>query len=54
MDKIIPAFKTTLFDPVLSDAVVDMTELGIDSFLNEGVFKNIPIVNVVNKTIRLK
>lgn len=47
MDKIIPAFKTTLFDPVLSDAVVDMTELGIDSFLDEGVFKNIPIVSVL-------
>lgn len=47
MEKIIPAFKTTLFDPVLSDAVVDMTELGIDSFLDEGVFKNIPIVSVL-------
>ena len=43
MDKIVPAFETTLFDPTLSDACIDMAELGIDSLLDEGVFKSIPI-----------
>lgn len=39
MDKIVPAFETTLFDSTLSDACVDMAELGIDSLLDDGVFK---------------
>ena len=43
MDKIVPAFETTLFDSTLSDACVDIAELGIDSLLDEGVFKSIPI-----------
>lgn len=30
MDKLVPAFETTLFDPTLSDACSDMAELGID------------------------
>lgn len=47
MDKIVPAFSTTLFDPTLSDACIDMAELGIDSILDEGVFKSIPIVSVL-------
>lgn len=47
MDKIIPAFETTLFDPTLSDACMDMAELGIDSLLNDGIFKSIPIVSVL-------
>ena len=47
MDKIIPAFETTLFDTTLSDACIDIAELGIDSILDEGVFKSIPIVNVL-------
>ena len=33
MDKIIPAFETTLFDPTLSGACLDVAELGIDSLL---------------------
>lgn len=47
MDKILPAFELSLFDPTLSDACVDMAELGIDSLLDEGVFKSIPIVNML-------
>ncbi len=46
MDKIIPAFETTLFDETLSAACVDMAELGIDSFLDDSVFKSVPIVSV--------
>ena len=47
MDKIIPAFETTLFDSTLSDACIDMAELGIDSLLDDGVFKSVPIVSVL-------
>lgn len=47
MDKIVPAFETTLFDSTLSDACVDMAELGIDSLLDDGVFKSVPIVSVL-------
>lgn len=47
MDKIVPAFETTLFDPTLSDACIDMAELGIDSLLDDGIFKSIPIVSVL-------
>ena len=47
MDKIGPAFETTLFDSTLSDACVDMAELGIDSLLDDGVFKSVPIVSVL-------
>ena len=41
MDKIIPAFETTLFDPSLTDTFVDIAELGIDSVLDDGLLKNI-------------
>ena len=47
MDKIIPAFETTLLDPTLSDACLEISELGIDSLLNPGTFQGIPIVNVL-------
>ena len=47
MDKLIPAFETTLFDPTLSDACSDMAELGIDSLLDEGIFKSIPVVSLL-------
>ena len=47
MDKLVPAFVTTLFDPTLSDACSDMAELGIDSLLDDGVFKSIPVVSLL-------
>lgn len=47
MDKLIPAFETTLFDPTLSDACLDIAELGIDSLLDEGLFKSIPVVSLL-------
>ena len=50
MDKLVPAFETTLFDPTLSDACSDMAELGIDSLLDDGVFKSIPVVSPVSYT----
>ncbi len=47
MDKIIPAFETTLFDPTLSHACSEIAELGIDSLLDEGIFKSIPIISLL-------
>jgi hypothetical protein len=47
MNKIIPAFETTLFDSTLSTACVELAELGIDSFLDEGVFRSVPIVSLL-------
>lgn len=47
MDKLIPAFETTLFDPTLSGACLDVAELGIDSLLDDGVFKSIPVVSLL-------
>lgn len=47
MDKIIPAFETTLFDSTLSDACADIAEMGIDSLLDDGVCKSIPVVGLL-------
>lgn len=47
MDKIVPAFEISLFDETLSSACIEMSELGIDSLLDDGIFKSIPIVNVL-------
>ncbi len=47
MDKLVPAFEKTLFDPTLSDMCVEMAELGIDSLLDEGLFKSVPVVGLL-------
>lgn len=55
MSKLIPAFKESLFDTKLSDACTDIAELAIDSFLEEGLLKGIPIFQLfigVSKTIQ--
>lgn len=46
MDKIIPAFEVSLFEPAFS-SVFELSEMGIDSILDEGLLKNIPIVSLV-------
>ncbi len=46
MDKVIPAFETSLLEPVFSSSI-ELTELGIDSLLDDGVFRNIPIVSLL-------
>jgi len=47
MDKIVPAFEVSLFDPTLSDACRDFVEAGIDSVLDGGILRSVPIVNVL-------
>ena len=46
MDKIIPSFASSLFDGS-KDHIGDITELGIDSLLDDGVFKDLPIVSML-------
>lgn len=46
MDKIIPSFASSLFDES-KDPIGDITELGIDSLLDDGVFKDLPIVSML-------
>ena len=43
MDKIIPSFKKSLFNGS-KELIGDLTEYGIDSLLDEGLFKSFPIV----------
>lgn len=52
MDKLVPAFETSLFDPTLGDLCFEMAELGIDSLLDEGLFKSIPVVNLLVGTAK--
>ncbi len=46
MDKIIPSFSSSLFDGS-KDSIGDIVEIGIDSLLDDGLFKDIPIVNML-------
>lgn len=46
LDKVIPAFETSLLEPVFSSSI-ELTEIGIDSLLEDGFFKNIPIVSLL-------
>ena len=46
MDKIIPSFSYSLFDGS-KDSIGDIAELGIDSLLEDGLFKDIPIVSML-------
>ncbi len=42
----IPVFETSLLEPVFSSSI-DLAEIGIDSLLDDGIFKNIPIVSLL-------
>ncbi|MBU3221039.1 hypothetical protein [Clostridium algidicarnis] len=46
MNKVIPAFEISLLEPVFSSSI-ELSEMGIDSLLDDGVFKNIPIVSLL-------
>lgn len=47
MDKLIPVFEKSLFDSNLTDLAKDSVEFGIDSVLDDGILKDIPIVSTV-------
>lgn len=46
MNEVVPKFQDSLFTG-LSNVIPDIAELGIDSILNEGTLKNIPVVSVL-------
>lgn len=46
MDKIIPSFSSSLFNGS-KDSLSDIAELGIDSLLDDGLLKDIPIVSIL-------
>lgn len=45
MEKIIPKFRESIFSGV-SSVIPDIAELGIDSFLDDGVLKDLPFVGI--------
>ncbi len=46
MDKIVPAFETSLLEPIFSSSF-ELAEIGIDSLLDSGLFRDIPIVSMI-------
>lgn len=52
MDKLIEDFKESLFENS-EELVGDYTELGIDSFINDGVLKDIPIVKTIVSVLKI-
>ncbi len=46
MNEVVPKFQDSLFTG-LSNVIPDIAELGIDSILNEGILKDIPVVSVL-------
>ena len=47
MNELIPSFEKSLFDSSLTDCGLDFLELGIDSVLQDGLLKDIPIVGTI-------
>lgn len=49
MNELVPCFEESLFDTEIMDLGVEFLELGIDSVLEDGLFKDIPIVGTIVK-----
>lgn len=47
MNELIPSFEKSLFDSSLTDCGIDFLELSIDSVLQDGLLKDIPIVGTI-------
>ena len=52
MNYLVPAFKESLFNESLVDVVTDISEIGIDSILSEGLLKDLPIFSVLIGSVR--
>ena len=52
MSQIITPFKESLFNDNLKDVAGDIIELGIDSILEDGLLRDIPIVNTIVGTFK--
>lgn len=47
MDKIIPFFEKTIFDSSLVDSCIDLSEIGIDSLIDNPIVEGIPFVKLL-------
>lgn len=47
MDKLIPAFKDSLFTSALADSSLDILEIGIDSVIDNTLAQSIPIAKII-------
>lgn len=52
MEKLIPAFEQSVFKGSFTNSIIDIAEIGIDSILEEGLLKNLPIINTLLGTTR--
>ena len=46
-NEIVPSFQKSLFNDDIGDAIKDFAEISIDSIMEDGVIKNIPIVQLL-------
>lgn len=47
MDGLVPAFRESVFDPALGDALMDVAELGVDSVLDFEPVKSLPLAGLL-------
>lgn len=47
MNELVPAFETSLFETSILEIGIEFAELGIDSILQDGLLKDIPIVGTI-------
>lgn len=52
MDKLVDDFEKSLFNSS-KDVISDYLEIGIDSLMNEGILKEIPIVNTIVGVLKI-
>ena len=52
MEKLIPAFEQSVFNGSFTESIVEIAEVGIDSILEEGLLKNLPIISTLLGTTR--
>ena len=47
MNEIIPFFEKSIFDPTIADVGIEITEIGIDSLINNSIVQSLPIAKAV-------
>ena len=52
MEKLIDDFEKSLFNPV-QPVVIDLTELSIDSLMDDGILKDLPIVSTIIGVLKI-
>lgn len=46
-EKLVPLVRETVFDPSLSDACLEISELGLDTLVEQGAFSGVPILGLI-------